>query len=126
MSDEIKVSVVEFGDRSNYQLQWVDPATGRKRTKSSGIKRGGTKQLKLAQQEAGKHADALKDGRYCEPSKTTWEELKDRYHTEVVDTLADATGAKVAAMFALVERHMAPPPKRPTSRPVASASGSPS
>ena len=35
---ELKVYVVEFSDRGVYQLQWRDPMTGRKKTRSTGIK----------------------------------------------------------------------------------------
>ena len=38
---EIKVYVVEFGDRPYYQLQWSDPITQRKRTKTTSVKRTG-------------------------------------------------------------------------------------
>ena len=43
MTDRIKVSVVEFADRRHYQLQWLDPVTGRKKTQSSGVERTGRK-----------------------------------------------------------------------------------
>lgn len=36
----ISVTVVEFGDRKHYQMQWRDPATGKKRTRSTGVLRG--------------------------------------------------------------------------------------
>ncbi len=115
MSEEIKVSVVEFGDRTHYQLQWVDPSTGLKKTKSSGVKRTDLKKDRdKAVAAAGKLEAELREGRYFEPSKTAWEDFKARYTTEVADALADSTGAKVAVTFSLVDRHMAPPPKRVT------------
>ena len=40
---EISVAVVEFGDRKNYQMQYRDPNTGRKKTKSTGVERTGRK-----------------------------------------------------------------------------------
>ena len=51
---EIKVYVVEFGDRPHYQLQWRDPITSRLRTKSTKIFRGGlARDRKNAERLAG-------------------------------------------------------------------------
>lgn len=35
----VTVSVVEFSDRRHFQLQWIDPVTTKKKTRSSGIER---------------------------------------------------------------------------------------
>ena len=37
MTDQIHVSVVEFGDRRHYQMQYRDPITGLKKTKTTGV-----------------------------------------------------------------------------------------
>jgi len=39
MSDSIRVAVVEYSARKFYLLQWRDPITGDKKTKSSGIEK---------------------------------------------------------------------------------------
>ncbi len=43
MGDEIKVHVVEFSDRKYYMMQYRDPTTGRKRTRSTKVERTGRK-----------------------------------------------------------------------------------
>lgn len=50
---EIKVKVVEFGDRLHYRMQFVDPLTNRKKTKSTGVLRAGDKKVKGATLRAG-------------------------------------------------------------------------
>jgi hypothetical protein len=42
--DEIKVTVVEFSDRAHYQMQYRDPMTRRKKTRSTGIERDRTQE----------------------------------------------------------------------------------
>lgn len=113
MSDEIKVSVVEFGDRANYQLQWIDPLTGRKKTKSSGVKRTGLqKDRDKALAKAGQLEAELRDGRYAGPSKTIWRDFTDRYVREALHGAAESTRDKVSTVFALIEEHYLPTPKR--------------
>ncbi len=41
--ENIKVKVVEFGDRKHYQMQYVDPITRKKTTRSTGVERTGRK-----------------------------------------------------------------------------------
>ena len=69
----IKVKVVEFSDRKHFQMQWRDPFTGRKRTKSTGVERTGRKrERKEAESVAAKFEADLQNDRHSEPSKTTW------------------------------------------------------
>ena len=37
--EEIAVRIVVFSDRNTYQLQWADPLSGKKKTKSSKVAR---------------------------------------------------------------------------------------
>ena len=54
MADEVKVYVVEFRDRPNYQLQWRDPITQKLRTKTTTVKRTGlARDRKVAERLAG-------------------------------------------------------------------------
>ena len=54
MADEVKVYVVQFGDRPNYQLQWRDPITQKLRTKTTAVKRTGlARDRKVAERLAG-------------------------------------------------------------------------
>ena len=54
MADEVKVYVVEFGDRPNYQLQWRVPITQKLRTKTTHVKRTSfARDRKVAERLAG-------------------------------------------------------------------------
>jgi integrase len=109
MSESVKVSVVEFSDRRYFQLQWRDPLTGRKRTKSSGVENTGRKRERTeAERRAAQLEADLRDNRYREPSKVTWDEFRDRYDAEVLPGLASATGQKVDAVFNTLERILSP------------------
>ena len=53
---DVKVSVVEFGDRLHYQMQWRDPISGRKKTKSTQVLITGRKGARTAAERvAAKH-----------------------------------------------------------------------
>ena len=99
MSDDVKVSVVEFGDRPHYQMQWKDPQTGRKRTKTTGVRRTGLKKDRTeAERVAAKHEAELRAGRYKPASKMTWEEFCERYEDEVLTTLSESDVSSVGIM----------------------------
>lgn len=107
MSD-LKVYVVEFNDRATYQLQWIDPNTGRKKTKSSGIKRTGRqKERDAAAKAAGKLQEELRAGSYVS-GNISWEAFRERYESEVAKRLATTTALKVASVFQLVENCLHP------------------
>jgi hypothetical protein len=59
--DQIRVRVVEFSDRKNYQLQWTCPVTGRKKTKSATPKSALRWAARMG--NAVKHFRQLHDGR---------------------------------------------------------------
>lgn len=61
MKRGITVTVVEFSDRSTFQLQWRCPITGRKRTRSTGIDRSSGKDgRELATKAAGELQEKLR------------------------------------------------------------------
>lgn len=106
---EIKVKVVEFGDRKHYQMQYVDPVTRKKRTRSTGVVKTGLKKDRTeAERVAAKWEAELREGRYCDPSKTTWAQFRERYEDEVLSGLADKTFQKVNSVFNLVEAILMP------------------
>lgn len=106
---EIKVKVVEFGDRPHYQMQFVDPITGRKKTKSTGIERTGLKRDRVeAERVAAKWEAELREGRYCEPSRISWAVFRERYENEVLSGLATGTLKRTDTVFDLVERRLNP------------------
>ena len=79
MSDEIKVTVIRYSDRSNFVLRYTDPMTGKHKTKSAG-----TTNERDALKAAGQWQDDLRKGRYRAPSRTTWADFRDRYEREVL------------------------------------------
>ncbi len=109
MAESLKVYVVEFGDRRHYQMQYVDPVTGRKKTRSTGVVRTGRKKDRTeAERVAAKWEAELREGRYCAPSKITWAQFRERYEMEVLPGLAKRTDAMVGTVFNAVERILGP------------------
>lgn len=107
--ETIKVHVVEFSDRKFYMMQYVDPLTGRKKTRSAKVERTGRKRERTQAERAAAQWEAdLREGRYKEPSKVSWEEFRERYETEVLPSLADSTEEKVCCVFNVVERLLRP------------------
>jgi len=98
------VRVVEFGDRKHYQMQYRDPMTGRKQTRSTGVERTGRKcERTEAERVAAKWEAELREGRYQPPGRTTWADFRERYETTVLPSLAPHTGRKVFAVFNSLE-----------------------
>ncbi|MBC7853998.1 MAG: site-specific integrase [Pirellulaceae bacterium] len=107
MSDEIKVNVVEYTDRTHYLLQWFDLGSGKKKTKTSTVDRA-TGNRKEAEKEAGKLEDDLEKGRYSAPKRMTWAQFRERYEAEVVVTLKATTAKKLDTVFDALEEYIGP------------------
>jgi hypothetical protein len=106
---EIKVYVVEFGDRPCYQRQWSDPITQRKRTKTTSVKRTGlARERKLAERLAAELEAQLQAGAGGLPSRLAWAEFRELYEREVVPGLAKQTGVKIRVVFDRVEKELNP------------------
>ncbi len=104
MDEDLKVSVVEFGDRKFYMMQWRDPMNGRKRTKSTKVERTGrSKDRREAERVAAQLEAQLRQGQQYAPLKTTWVDFRDKYEAEALSGLAEGTGDKVACAFKWVE-----------------------
>lgn len=105
----ITVWVTRFPDRSTFQLQWIDPGTGKTRTKSSGIKdTGKARDRKDAETRARELEAQLRQGVCAAPSMMTWAAFRERYETEHAAGLAKETFAKIGVVCGLVERIVAP------------------
>lgn len=87
----IKVYLVErhTGPNRNIECQWIDPVTGKLKTKSTG-----TKQRRKAERFAGELQADLNAGRINDTANTLWETVVERYETEVLASLAAKTAAK--------------------------------
>jgi len=106
---EINVFIVEFGDRPHYQMQYRDPITRRKVTRSTRVERTGRKKERTeAERVAAKWEADLREGRYKAAAKITWAEFRERYENEVVASFADRTAGKIANVFNAVEKHINP------------------
>ena len=106
MSEEIKVSVIRYPDRDNLVLRYVDPVTGKHKTKSAG-----TKSEKDAQKGRRQVAERreLREGRYKPASKITWDEPHAScYESEVLDSLRRCHGqqGRNDGVFNAVEEHV--------------------
>jgi len=107
--EDVKVYVVEFGDRPNYQLQWRDPITRKLRTKTTSVKRTGlARDRKAAERLAGELETQLASGSAALPTKFTWDQFKARYRAEVVPGLAKETGNKIDTVLNHVDSVLGP------------------
>lgn len=100
MNEEVRVWVMEYGNRPNYHLQWKDPVTQRRRTKATKIPRTGkAREEKLAEREARELENRLAAGEAVIPSKMAWADFRARYEAEVVPGLAKRTAEKISSVF---------------------------
>ena len=87
MSDsEIVVKVNSYGPGRPLALVYVDPISGRKKAKSAS-----TTDWREAERQAGELEKELRAGRYCPPSKVTWQQFRKRYETEKLAGLSHNT-----------------------------------
>ena len=82
-SDPIKVVVVEYHDRKNLVMRYVDPVAGKQVCRSTG-----TTHRRDAERIAAKWEAELREGRYQVPCKGTWEAFRDRYEDEKLASLS--------------------------------------
>jgi integrase len=82
----IKVWVTRFADREALQLQWVDPVTGRKKTRSAG-----TNCPTIAEEKRGDLEADLNAGRHQDVSRLSWLAFRERFEAEYVAALRPNT-----------------------------------
>ncbi|MBD3672899.1 MAG: site-specific integrase [Planctomycetaceae bacterium] len=99
----IKVRVFKRSDRKYYEAQWVDPITGRKKTRST---------KKTSQRDADRFAAKLEDelinGPDLDPAKIKWSDFRSRYESEYASTLAEKTQQKIGTAFNSFEELVSP------------------
>ncbi len=83
-----RLTVFRPADRPHYVAQWLDPATGRKRTKT--LK---TSDRRAAERAAGKLAAELAAG--LQPTSATWSDMVSAYKAAKWPALAAASRAKI-------------------------------
>jgi len=84
-------------------MRYVDVATGKQVVRSTKA----TNQ-RDAERAAAKWEAELREGRYHRPTRTTWDEFRERYENEVLASLAKATNEKVGYLFDKVEAILSP------------------
>ena len=82
----VTVWVQRFKDRASLMLQWIDPDTGRRKSKSAG-----TDDEKAAEQARADLEYELNHGRYQEASRMTWERFRDLFEAEYIAGKRQAT-----------------------------------
>ena len=103
MSEEIRVTVVRYTDRPNLVLAYVDPISGKRKTKSAG-----TANEKAAWKAAAKWEEELQAGPHCPPSKVSWADFRKRYEEEHLASLAVATRDHTSTALNHIEQHLNP------------------
>ena len=103
MSDEIKVTVIKYPDRANLVLCYIDPVSGKRKTKSAG-----TSNEKAAWKAAAAWEEELREGPLCPPSKVTWQAFRAKYEEEHLTTLAPQTVHKARYVLDRIERYLNP------------------
>lgn len=111
---KIRVSVIEFGNRPNYQMQYRDPKNNdRKVTRSTGISRhhGTKREQKAARGEAERMArDWERDlqAGLEEQDDIPWLAFRADYTEQHAESLAIKSANKIDTMFNSIERILAP------------------
>jgi integrase len=99
----ITVTVFRFGARPFLYMQYTNPVTEKKVSRSTG-----TSNRKEAQKIAAKWEAELQEGRYAKPASTTWAQFRQRYAEEVLPSLAEKTQSKINTVLDAVERIVGP------------------
>jgi integrase len=95
----VTVWVQRFKDRPTLMLQWLDPGTGRRKSKSAGT--ADEREAEAARVDL--EAD-LNNGRYQEASRMTWEKFRELFTEEYVAPLRPSTRRVYANVLNLFER----------------------
>jgi len=99
---QVNVSIFKRQHSRVYHMQYRN-AAGRKTRRST------TKTARRdAERIAAKWEAELREGRYQKASRTTWEDFRERYETEVLTGMKDTTHAKAASVFNGIERLLKP------------------
>src|SRR5262249_44918933 len=95
----ITVWVQRFKDRPHLVLQWIDPDTGKRKSKAAG-----TADEKKAEDARVDLESDLNNGRYQETSRMTWERFRELFEQEYVATRRPNTRANYGDALDLFER----------------------
>jgi integrase len=99
----ITVWVQRFNDRATLMLQWLDPDTGRRKSKSAGTAKEGE-----AEQARSDLEYELNHGKYQEASKLDWEHFRDMFEAEYLPGLRSRTQEKYRTVLDVFEEIVHP------------------
>src|SRR5262249_28930084 len=100
MSDKrITVWVQRFPDRANLMLQWHDPETGRRKSKSAETADEGQAEKARADLEY-----ELNNGLHKEASRLSWEKFRELFEAEFLPSRRERTREGYRNVFGLFER----------------------
>ncbi len=104
MSDKrVTVWVQEFKDRKSLVLQWIDPLSGRRKSKSAG-----TSNAKEAEQARADLEYELNHGKYQEGSNISWERFRESFESEHLVGLREQTRIKYGFVLDVFEEIIDP------------------
>jgi integrase len=99
----VVVWVQRFADRPNLMLQWTDPETGGRKSKSAG-----TADEKEAERKRAELEYQLNHGIYREPARLDWKEFRKLFEAEYAASLRATSREKFAAVFDVFEQIVRP------------------
>jgi len=99
----IRVTISAYSDRKYLMMRYVDPVTGKVKSRSTR-----TNNRREAERVAAKWEAELQEGRYREPNKINWEEFRDRYENEKLASLSGNTLSAATSAFNHLERMINP------------------
>src|SRR5579871_4635721 len=99
----VNVWVQHFKDRDALVLQWFDPDTGRRKSKSAG-----TSDPDKAEKARADLEYELNHGKYQEASKMTWEAFRAVFEEEYLPGVRESTAEKYRTVFDVFEQIVNP------------------
>jgi integrase len=97
--DRIKVRVQPFADRAKLQLQWTDPVTGQRKTRSAK-----TDDPEEAEQARRDLEYELNHGLHRDGARVSWERFREAFEGEYLPGLREGTRKVYATIFDHFER----------------------
>jgi hypothetical protein len=101
--NRIKVWVQRFKDRPTLMLQWLDPDTGRRKSKSAEMQDEGTAETKRADLEY-----QLNHGQYQQASKLNWANFRQLLQDEYLPGARERTREKYNTVLDVFEQIVNP------------------
>src|SRR5438876_8739035 len=104
MTDKrITVWVQRFADRKHLMLQWLDPDTGKRKSRSAGTADDGEAEKARADLEY-----ELNHGLHQEVSRMSWERFRELFEDEYLSGVREGTRRNHRATLDAFEKHCSP------------------